>query len=443
MKSFIYSCFLLSTMSLVDRIKRFAKKSVVIPFFVGAALIAGCNTQQNTVPSCNPTIEENLAVKYAKNNGLEERLATLYSPLGEKCSLTDEDKWFIDFTGKDLVSKNEIGEEEIKGFVARFATDDNKISSAEKNAILYSYFNSYEKLIKVKNPEVKFRHDFVRGFISIDKIAEFLGLLDRDYQTGLTFPIIYGEGGNYYTFLYRDKTPDSDADCDTLFEAFKEGYDQVIYPPVQDLPFGNNSFIDWIVIRVSYEGTLRNDKGTYTILLKPLNPDKSLYKAVNAIQFAHAFEIEIDGVRKPPKIGDILPGIKVDENGIPIIGKYYYSSTTKPTGRVNYDVNVYSFTPYFSQPDNFEDFSGTNITDPEFKRKLYYIELEDRRFYPYNGFMVESPMKIAYVDNTRIIVDMTGWVSPGINVDPNGVDKTICKVEQYFTTPNSIVYNNY
>ena len=426
-------------MNLVDRIKK-----MFVPFFVGAALIAGCNTQQNTVPVCNPTIEENLAVQYAKEIGFTDLESEMFTPLGLDCEIgteyddgTEYDKVLIKLL-YELKEKNEITITGIEGIIDRFGKEDKTgedytISRAEWSAINYA-LEQYELYLQdgtLNVEKTKFKETMIKALIYPEEYSIKKRLLNIENRGVASFPEILYNSSQNFMGITNILDPESDELCKRLFEAENQGYDNIYTtyysdPSLRPL-FANNTFYKVIVYSVVNEGPAYDSEGSYSVNKEfSENVDSSLIPYDLKIGVAHMYKEETETKNLPPEVGEEFdPWIYKKDRTLVLPNKSLKMVLIHPNydgGRnTNFDYNLFSK----------ENTLGYNIPKTEY----HIIEaLVPKAFHPQNyppiGFMGHETrnFSIPITDTTGKIVqyDITNYTSAGKNVDPNGLDAAKC-----------------
>ncbi len=418
-------------MNLVDRIKK-----MFVPLAVGAALIAGCNTQQNTVPACNPTIEENIAVQYAKEIGFTPEESEIFSPLGLDCEIgtiyddrTEYDKVLIKLL-YELKEKNEINNNGIEGIIDRFGKEDKTgknytISRAEWSAINYA-LEQYELYLQdgILNVEkTKFEETMIKALIYPEEYSIKKGLLNIENRGVASFPEILYNNSQNFMGITGILDPESDELCKRLFQAENQGYDHTytVSSNQQEVRFANNTFYKLRVYYVANEGPEYNPKGSYSVNKEfSETVDSSLIPHDLKIGVAHMYKEETETKNLPPEVGEEFDPwtYKKDRTLVlpnkSLLMEHYIADPI-------FDYNLFSE----------ENTLGYNIPDTNY----HIIEaLVPKAFHPQNyppiGFMGHETRKfsIPITDTAGKIVqyDITNYTSAGKNVDPNGLDAVKC-----------------
>ncbi len=403
--------------------------------------ITGCNQQTKT---CENNTE---AIEYATQTGFSAEESKIFQPLGNKCTLTSEDKEFIRLM-HDIKEKGETTKNDLEKIVERFGKTDETgeqytISKPEINAIKYAYYDVYPEFKSIDNT-IKFQEWMIKGFLPLDIGAKLQGI-NNENMGSLSFPIVtnidYTGDGKLDNFMSIPGVLTADSDkikdvlgggktgCGDAVEILREGYDYMIKVN-HDVFFVNTTFTNLELVHLVEEkfssGEWRFPSETYSLFFIPEYRDSSLYPEDFMIILAHTYLYkDSSNKNKPPELGYILKGTKIDETGKIIPPeerqtiKLIYNSDS---GIIDEDYNYLTTSSENTIEENKDFFTkGEGIA---FKT-YYYKGIYD----PRNplGIFPTTKAKITEITATKYIVDFSRSVSaPEIQGNPN--DEFVCKV---------------
>ncbi len=414
---------------MLKRFKNLAKK-YALPFLAAAGLsLTACNN--NSVPVCSV----NPAVEYAESLGYSN--PEVFSPLGEDCDIdSGRDKEFIRFLIKNGIDPGP--------FVDRFGREDAfgknyRISGGEMSAIFYAK-KQHDLLVLdgVLPEDSKFSAEEVKALIFPFEYSLLEGIISSKRKYGSSFPEVSlaydGKEKNFMNLPGVLMDGSSDV-CPDLVELPNQGYDFVFngFFNENNIPvFVNNTFYPLKVSYVVDEGTSYNDKHTYSISFELTELDSSLFPYKPFFSVAHMYFYSDGVMNHPPAVGEVFDPWYYDEDGnLHLPQKKLFVNYTLPgsdgSSNVNFDYNVDS-------TDNKLGFEISNTS----KGTIYVNEVMlPKNFYPPGYVPYDSVGFVGHVSrnysspifsNNKIVgYDISVLVSPGSEVDPNDLDRIVCK----------------